>query len=87
MWRLGLLLYAHILEMDAPYEVVTNLLRFQLGKGYSPNPYFDLITEKEKKNFAKSGIRTGRKIEIIKALSKEAGLGIGNLYDEFYTAD
>ena len=83
-WRLGLLLYAHIVEMDAPYEVVTNLLRFRLGRGYSPNPYFDLLTEKERKNFNKSGIRTGRKIELIKALSKEAGLSIGNLYDEFY---
>jgi hypothetical protein len=45
MWRLGLLLYAHIIEMDAPYEVITNLLRFRVGKGYSPNPYFDLLTE------------------------------------------
>ncbi len=83
-WRLGLLLYSHIVEMDAPYEVITNLLRFRLGKGYSPNPYFDLLTEKEQKNFAKNGIRTGRKIELIKALSKGAGLSVGELYDEFY---
>lgn len=83
-WRLGLLLYSHIVEMNAPYEVITNLLRFRLGKGYSPNPYFDLLTEKEKKNFAKNGIRTIRKIELIKALSREAGLSIGELYDEFY---
>ena len=86
MWRLGLLLYAHIVEMDAPYEVMTNLLRFRLGKGYSPNPYFDLLTEKEKKNYEKNGIRTGRKIELIKALSNEAGLAIGSLYDEFYNS-
>lgn len=85
MWRLGLLLYSHIVEMDAPYEVITNLLRFRLGKGYSPNPYFDLLTQKEQKNFAKNGIRTGRKIELIKTLSKEAGLGVGELYDEFYS--
>lgn len=84
VWRLGLLLYAHIVEMDAPYEVITNLLRFRLGRGYSPNPYFDLLTEKEKKNFVKYGIRTGRKIELIKALSKDAGLCIGSLYGEFY---
>lgn len=83
-WRLGLLMYAHIVEMDAPYEVITNLLRFQLGKGYSPNPYFDLLTAKEKKNFAKSGIRTGRKIQLIKALSNEAGLKVGDMFDEFY---
>jgi hypothetical protein len=85
-WRLGLLLYAHIIEMDAPYEVIVNLLRFRLGKGYSPNPYFDLLTENEKKSFAKVGIRTGRKIEIIKMLSKESGLGVGNFYDEFYNS-
>jgi hypothetical protein len=83
-WRLGLLLYAHIVEMDAPYEVITNLLRFRLGKGYSPNPYFALLTDKEKNNFAKNGIRTGRKIELIKSLSKEAGLSVGDIYDEFY---
>lgn len=85
-WRLGLILYSHIVEMDAPYEVITNLLRFRLGKGYSPNPYFDLLTEKEKKNFAKNGIRTGRKIEIIKVLSKEANLSIGEIFDEFYNS-
>lgn len=84
VWRLGLLLYSHIVEMDAPYEVILNLLRFQLGKGYSPNPFYDLLTEKEKKKFATSGIRTGRKIELIKALSKEAGLEVGVVYDEFY---
>ena len=37
-WRLGLLLYTHIVEMDAPYEVMLNLLRFRIGDGYSPNP-------------------------------------------------
>ena len=85
-WRLGLVLYSHIVEMNAPYEVITNLLRFRLGKGYSPNPYFDLLTAKEQKNFAKNGIRTGRKIELIKALSRDAGLGVGELYDEIYNS-
>jgi hypothetical protein len=83
-WRLGLLLYSHIVEMDAPYEVITNLLRFQAGKGYSPNAFFDFLTDKEKKNFAKSGIRTGRKIEIIKSLSEKTGHSVGDLYDDFY---
>lgn len=87
VWRLGLLLYCHIVEMDAPYEVITNLLRFQLGRGYSPSPFFMFLSDKEKKGFAKRGIRTGRKIEIIKQLSDEAGLTIGAIYDEFYRAD
>ncbi len=47
-WRMGLLMYSHIVEMDAPYEVITNLLRFQLGKGYSPNPYYMFFNNKEK---------------------------------------
>lgn len=83
-WRLGLLLYSHIVEMDAPYEVLTNLLRFQLGKGYSPNPFFALLTEKEQRSYARRGISTGRKIEIIKLLSSELDFDVGGIFDEFY---
>lgn len=84
MWRLGLLLYCHIVEMDAPYEVILNLLRFRVGMGYSPNPYFDLLTEKEQKKFAKVGIKTARKIAVIKTLSKKAGIDVGTIFEEFY---
>ncbi len=84
IWRLGLLLYCHIVEMDAPYEVITNLLRFRLGKGYSPNPFFDFLSKRQQKSFRKSGISTNEKIKIIKRLSKEAGLEIGALFDDFY---
>ncbi len=84
-WRIGLLLYSHVVEMDAPYEVLTNLLRFQLGKGYSPNAFFDFLTDKEKKSFRKSGISTGRKIKIIQELSAEACLpAVGTIFDDFY---
>jgi hypothetical protein len=83
-WRLGLLLYSHIIEMDAPYEVLTNLLRFQLRKGYSPNPYFSLLSAKEQKNYGRRGISTGRKIELIKRLSAELGVDLGNIFDDFY---
>ena len=84
-WRIGLLLYSHIVEMDAPYEVLTNLLRFRLDKGYSPNAFFKFLTDKEKKSFGKRGISTGRKIEIIKDLSTEARLpDVGAIFDDFY---
>jgi hypothetical protein len=86
IWRIGLLLYSHIIEMNAPYEVLTNLLRFRVGKGYSPNPFFDFLTDKEKKSFQKIGIRTGRKIEIIKSLSKESGSEVGDIFDHFYSS-
>jgi len=39
-WRLGLILYNQVLEMSAPYEVLTNLLRFRLEEGYSANPFY-----------------------------------------------
>ena len=84
-WRIGLLLYSHVVEMDAPYEVLTNLLRFRLNKGYNPNAFFDLLKEKEKKSFTKHGLNNQRKITIIKGLSAEAGLSdVGAIFDDFY---
>lgn len=83
-WRLGLLIYTHIVEMDAAYEVLLNLLRFRTGDGYSPNPYFDYLSKGEQKAFKKRGVSTGRKIEIIKTLSDAAGLGVGSIFDDFY---
>ena len=32
-----------VVEMDALYEVLTNLLRFRLGRGYSSNAFFESI--------------------------------------------
>ena len=84
-WRIGLLLYSHVVEMDAPYEVLTNLLRFRLGKGYSPSPFFEFLTDKEQKSFRKRGIPTSRKIKIIQELSARAGLpDVGTIFDDFY---
>lgn len=86
-WRLGLLFYSHIVEMDAPYEVLTNLLRFRLHKGYSPNPFYDFLTRRQRKNFRRSGLSPKQKIDIIKMLDGEAKVGIGSAFDEFYRAD
>jgi hypothetical protein len=55
-WRLGLLFYSHIVEMSAPYEVLANLLRFRLGKGYHPNPYYAFLTEQDRKRYRRSGL-------------------------------
>jgi hypothetical protein len=86
--RLALLFYNHIVEMDAPYEVLANLLRFRLGKGYSPNPWYDFLTESEKKRFRRSGLFPPQKIKILKVLSAEAGLdATGAIFDEFYRAN
>jgi hypothetical protein len=83
-WRLGLLIYCHVVEMDAPFEVITNLLRVHLNLGYSPNPFYNFLNSKERKAFQKYGLRTGKKIEIIEELSARAGLKIGEIYRSFY---
>ncbi|MER8425674.1 hypothetical protein [Mesorhizobium sp. M1403] len=83
-WRMGLLMYSHMVEMDAPYEIITNLLRFQLGHGYSPNPYFKFLKNEEKKQFQRRGIFPVGKIRIIKNLSRELGINVGDIFDEFY---
>jgi hypothetical protein len=86
-WRLGLLFYSHIVEMSAPYEVLANLLRFRLGKGYHPNPYYAFLTEQDRKRYRRSGLFPKKKIEIIQALGKEADLEIGGIFDDFYRND
>ena len=86
-WRLALLFYSHVVEMDAPYEVLTNLLRFRLGRGYSPNPYHDFLTAAQRKRFRPTGLFPKQKIDIIKKLSSLAGLQTGNVFDEFYRGE
>jgi hypothetical protein len=84
-WRVGLLMYSHMVEMDAPYEVITNLLRFHLGYGYNPNPYHQFLSKDEKKQFARRGtLYPASKIKIIKQLSNELGVNVGGMFDEFY---
>ncbi|NTZ44047.1 hypothetical protein G7A66_13355 [Altererythrobacter sp. SALINAS58] len=82
--RLGLIFYSHIVEMDAPYEVIANLLRFKLDLGYSLQPFFDFLSAKEQKQYRYSGIYPSKKIEIIKKLGLEAGLDLGSMFDDFY---
>jgi hypothetical protein len=84
-WRLGLLFYTHVVEMSAPYEVLLNLLRFRLGKGYSPNPYYDFLTNDERKRAVKSGLFPNKKIQIISQLSDEAGLDLKAIFSDFYS--
>lgn len=80
-WRMGLLMYSHMVEMDAPYEMIANLLRFGLGYGYSPNPFYQFLNSDERKRFARQGIFPSGKIKIIKKLAKEASLSIGDVFD------
>ncbi len=75
----------HVVEMSAPYEVLANLLRFRLGKGYSPNPYYDFLSKEERKQAAKTGLFPSKKIQIIGRLGDEAGLGLKAIFSDFYS--
>jgi hypothetical protein len=84
-WRLGLLFYNHVVEMSAPYDVLANLLRFRLGRGYSPNPFFDFLSKDERKRAAKAGLFPTKKIHIISQLGDEAGIDLKNIFSDFYS--
>lgn len=83
-WRMGLFMYSHILEMDAPYEVITNLMRYQLGHGYSPNPYYKFLNKEGRKKFKNRGLYPIEKIDIIKSLDQELKTGVGEIFDDFF---
>jgi hypothetical protein len=55
-WRLALVAYAHLVEMDAPYDMLANLLRVRVGRRYSIQPFRD---------FGAATSRKGRKTSIL----------------------
>lgn len=48
--RLRLLLYCHLTEMSAPYDVLANLFRCCQGKGYHANPFYSLEEARGKRS-------------------------------------
>lgn len=87
VWRLGLTLYNHIIEMSAPYEVIANLLRFRLEEGYNPNPFFKYMTAEQRKRFKRSGLPPRQKIEIIERLGDRAGIRLDQVFSGFVRSD
>jgi len=78
--RLALICYAHVLEMDFPYELVANLLRLHLGIKYALDPLSHLNEPIKKKL---GGIKkivgvkeasSEKKIKAIEELSAQAGM-------------
>ena len=83
-WRLGLLFYSQIVEASAPYDVLMNLLRYRLDRGFSMRPFNDFLRKSELKQSKKSGIFPHQKIRILTSLGEEAGLPFGAMFDGFY---
>lgn len=91
--RLRLLAYAHLVEMDAPYEIIANLCRVKAGQDCTILPFHDhskintrpTPLKPGKKPKRASPIHPAMKIDKIKALSKAAGVPeVGEVFSEFY---
>lgn len=75
--RIQLLGYAHLVEMDAPYEILANLCNVKLGLPVHLQPF---LNDKGKT------IGVPDKIARLKSLSKQAGVSSVELkFDEFYS--
>lgn len=86
-WRLGLLFYSQIIEMNAPYEVLANLLRYRLGLGFSFIPFDEFLEKQEIKPSKRNGLFPHQKIRVLSELGDRAGLPIRNMFSEFYRRD
>ncbi|MBX3562204.1 MAG: hypothetical protein KF780_10385 [Sphingomonas sp.] len=87
VFRLGLILYNHIIEMNAPYEVIANLLRFHLNEGYYPNPFYKYLSSDQKKRASRFGVSPRQKVSVITHLSKRSGIDVGCILNEFINWD
>lgn len=85
--RLCLIYYSLAIEMNAPYEVILNLLRFQQNEGYSINPFRDSISNNEMKKYRNGIIPTYRKIEIIQEKASIQGLNTDSVFLDFFRPD
>ena len=83
-WRLGLLHYGHIVEMDAPYDVLVNLLRFQLEEGYNPYPFISLPSSPRQTPSGNTRVSVSRKIKTISEMSQRLGYRVGEIFDDLY---
>ena len=89
--RLALISYAHVTEMNLPYELVANLLRLRLGLKYCMQPFAHLgrpVTRKGSKGKVIEKIipaTPDKKIKEIELLSEKVGLPeVGAAFRKIY---
>ncbi|MCI0629277.1 MAG: hypothetical protein L0Y44_01320 [Phycisphaerales bacterium] len=93
--RLHLISYAHLVECDAPYDILANLCRVKAGLPSSIRPFWDEAEyQRRQKQAAKNPGKLPReakppspssKIRAFKALAHRAGVpDVGAAFDDFY---
>lgn len=71
--RLGLLLYSHLTEVDAIYEILVNLVRVTVGERYSFDPFDDLYSPPKKPRYEQYPPSAKRVVERLAERSRAAG--------------
>lgn len=84
--RLGLLLYSHLTEVDAIYEILINLVHVTGGERYSPDPFADLYGPPSKPRHEQYPPSSKRVVERTAERSRTAGFGqVGEVLGWFYS--
>ena len=95
-WRLGLISYAHMTEMEAPYNVLANLLRVRSNLPFVTNPFRDPTASSEKTTRSRKRMKRtlfrppppispSEQIRVIAGLADKAGLpSLAAVFGEFY---
>ncbi len=68
-WRIGLLIYCQAIEMTAPHELLTNILRIIAGEHYHIRPFGHLSRSNKKQILGYIPPSAKRKIDYIKELA------------------
>ena len=86
--RLGLLEYCHLVEMNAPYEIIANLCGVHLGMPVRFNPFESSSGKKKARKARPKSSKPPtptQKIQQIKLLTTKIGLpDVGAAFDDFY---
>lgn len=85
-WRLMLQSYLHVIEIDATYHILANLLRVQNGLPYSYDPFHDLWTFRKNARLGETGTppTPTKKIRRIRELAGSRFPEVATLFDDFY---
>lgn len=85
VYRIGLIMYCHALEMSFPLSTLANLLLIVGGKDYRIDPFFELWKRKKGTIFDARPPSLKEKIRVIKKLAEEAGESkLAAFIDEYF---
>jgi hypothetical protein len=88
-WRMALVAYGHLVEMDAPYDVLANLFRIRVGRRHSVQPFADGTKKSAKPWKPNSRPPPGPAMKLPKLRELAASCkmsAITDAFDSFYSA-